>query len=144
MKVGFTGTRHGMTTRQLEKVREQCSRTFELHHGDCVGADSQMHAIAQTIGCQIIIHPPSDTTRRAWCQGAYYIHKPRNHLARNHDIVDATDFLLAAPYEPEETLRSGTWATIRYARKSNKPIIVIAPNGTITNQGETSNAELGK
>jgi hypothetical protein len=132
MKIGFTGTRRGMTTKQLAAVHQYLSADVELHHGDCIGADSQMHAIAQTIGCRIILHPPSDTALRAWSQGAHYIFKPLNYIKRNHDIVDISDALIAAPYEVTEKLRgSGTWATIRYARKVNKPTIIIYPNGEV-------------
>jgi hypothetical protein len=35
--------------------------------------------------------------------------------------VDETEFLIGAPKEDEEVLRSGTWSTIRYSKKSNKP-----------------------
>jgi hypothetical protein len=143
MKVGFTGTRHGMTTKQLDAVRSKLQNfnPKELHHGDCIGADSQAHAIARAIGCAVIIHPPSDTTQRAWMQGAAYTHKPRNHIARNHDIVDTCDLLIAAPYESTEILRSGTWATIRYAYKTNRPMIIIYPNGSYAlKEEEASNA----
>ena len=54
---------------------------------------------------------------------------PRPYLARNRDIVDASDLMLACPAEQQEVLRSGTWATIRYALKRDKHLIVIHPNG---------------
>jgi len=52
-------------------------------------------------------------------------------LERNRAIVDETDILLAAPLESEEQLRSGTWATVRYARKQHKTVLVIFPNGIV-------------
>lgn len=49
---------------------------------------------------------------------------------RNHDIVDATEWLIATPKKFEE-IRSGTWATVRYAKKVKKPVTIIWPDGSI-------------
>jgi bifunctional non-homologous end joining protein LigD len=35
------------------------------------------------------------------------------------------------PAEPEEQLRSGTWSTVRFAKKQGKPVFVILPDGTV-------------
>ena len=43
----------------------------------------------------------------------------------------ATDTLVAAPKEDEEVVRSGTWATVRYARKAGRVVLVVRPDGTI-------------
>jgi predicted Rossmann fold nucleotide-binding protein DprA/Smf involved in DNA uptake len=58
------------------------------------------------------------------------LREPLPYLERNHAIVNESDFLIAAPDGPE-TLRSGTWATVRYARKVGKRVLVIMPNGEI-------------
>lgn len=50
-------------------------------------------------------------------------------LVRNHDIVDSTELLIACPKEQVEVLRSGTWATIRYARKKEITVWLIDPEG---------------
>lgn len=34
----------------------------------------------------------------------------------------------------EEEQKTGTWYTIRYARKQNKQIVIFWPDGTITNE----------
>ena len=47
-------------------------------------------------------------------------------LERNHFLVDYADMLLAVCVNPNER-RSGTAATIRYARKSGKEIILLNP-----------------
>jgi len=52
-------------------------------------------------------------------------------LERNSDIVADSDLLLATPRFYEEELRSGTWATVRRARKANKPLIIVWPNGKV-------------
>ena len=38
------------------------------------------------------------------------------YLERNKNIVNAVDFIIAAPDGPEK-VRSGTWSTVRYAKK---------------------------
>jgi bifunctional non-homologous end joining protein LigD len=35
------------------------------------------------------------------------------------------------PAEPEEQLRSGTWSTVRFAKKQGKPVFLILPDGTV-------------
>ena len=47
-------------------------------------------------------------------------------MERNHFLVDYSDILLAVCADPNER-RSGTAATIRYARKSGKEIILLNP-----------------
>lgn len=56
--------------------------------------------------------------------------EPGPYLWRNHQIVDATSALIAAPFGFEEELRSGTWATVRYARKLGRPVRFFWPDGT--------------
>ena len=36
----------------------------EFHHGDCVGADSEAHDIADECGYGIILHPPTNQSER--------------------------------------------------------------------------------
>jgi hypothetical protein len=135
MKIGFTGTREGMTTEQIVKF-VVCITEFEpttFRHGCCVGADEQAAVAVRQIrgeSCQIIGHPAplgrfvSDKAERQ-CDDVLPDEPP---LDRNHRIVDMSDFLIACPKGPEEQ-RSGTWATIRFARKVGKPVIIIAPDG---------------
>ena len=53
----------------------------------------------------------------------------KRYLERNRDIVDACDILIACPRTLKEELRSGTWATVRYARKVGKPVAILWNNG---------------
>jgi len=43
---------------------------------------------------------------------------------------DELGLVLACPAQKREQLRSGTWATIRYARKTGVKMFVIFPDGT--------------
>jgi hypothetical protein len=85
-------------------------------------------------GIRIVIHPPTDPKKRAFCKGAAEIREPKPYLDRNHDIVDeGSGLLIAAPFQEEEILRSGTWATVRYAWKIGRAldVFVIRPGGWV-------------
>jgi len=141
MKVGFTGTQKGLTPQQIAELGVYLryhitNNNDEFHHGDCIGADAQAHLIVLSLGtlASIHIHPPEDESKQARCEfllGKVYPRKP--YLDRNKDIVDACDILIACPLEYAEELRSGTWSTIRYARKTGKPIVIIYRDGSVKN-----------
>lgn len=134
MKIGFTGTSRSVTPAQTAELliylrsRPGC----ELHHGCCVGADATAHKLAKALGYDIVIHPPTNTYKMAVCEGATRILPAAPYLTRNHDIVDACDVLVACPATSDEVQRSGTWATIRYAVKRRKNILIICPDGQCT------------
>ena len=133
MNIGFTGTQKGMTDEQqsvLKKIFYKL-KPVSFHHGCCIGADHQAGQIADSIPiANIILHPPINTSKMAKCIGDV-TRQPKEYLDRNHDIVDETNILVGTPKEYIEELRSGTWATIRYAKKNNKPVIIIYPDGNI-------------
>ena len=137
MKIGFTGTRKGLTLDArnslivvLTVLRAIDSAYIKIHHGDCVGADEMVHRIAVESDVTVIIHPPLLSRYKAGCKADEY-RTPRPYLERNHDIVDETDILIACPETPFEETRSGTWATVRYARKMKKIILMIYPDGDV-------------
>jgi len=131
--VGFTGTQHGMTAAQKAGVRRRLIRlrTSSLfRHGDCVEADENAHDLALQLGYTVIVHPPTDDSRRAFVKGYAQMLPPRPYLHRNRDIVDASDALIAAPHTSHEVLRSGTWSTVRYARKLGLTVYLVLPDGS--------------
>lgn len=137
LHVGITATRQGLTIAQEKTLLAELTRLFEraygvvtFHHGDCIGGDATSHDLAMEIGYRVTVHPPDDPKLRAFKQG-HVILPERPYLIRNHDIVDATSILLGCPESHEEKLRSGTWATIRYARKNHHQVTVIQPNGDL-------------
>lgn len=136
MIIGFTGTRHGMTPYQKGALAQALSLledVSEAHHGDCVGGDVDFHNIirASFKGTRIVVHPSSSPSWRAYLVGDIIL-QPKEPLIRNHDIVDSSDLLFAASHELSERLRSGTWATIRYARQIKKPHTILWPDGQIS------------
>ena len=74
MKIGFTGTRHGMTPQQIEALNALlpvADPTAEFHHGDCLGADAVAQRIAQHQAAGYDVHgyymfvPPEEAALRA-------------------------------------------------------------------------------
>jgi len=131
MKIGFTGTRQGISFEQRNELQRilRSKGTEQFHHGDCFGADCEAHRIARRLLIPVVLHPPSDEYQRAFCHGWDVARAPLPYLERNRAIVDETDELIACPVGFTEEWRSGTWATIRYATKRGKPVLIILPNG---------------
>lgn len=133
MILGFTGTREGMTPDQKIAVRRWCARNAPktLHHGCCIGADEDIVTILAD-SAVVIGHPPSDGELQSkYATGmSELLENPAEYLSRNQAIVKACDTLLATPKGPEE-LRSGTWSTIRYARRKVKTVVIVWPDGRV-------------
>jgi len=129
--LGFTGSQRGASKEQMESVwsllHGRINAIAAFHHGDCIGADQQVHELLRA-SILPVIHPPTDESKRAFCTGGVF-RAAKPYLERNHDIVDACDVLIALPGGVDEQRRSGTWATIRYARKVGRELIIIYPGG---------------
>jgi hypothetical protein len=108
----------------------------EFHHGDCIGSDKEAHDSVSALSAfltssiKVILHPPNKKSKRAFCLADESC-DPLPYLDRNQEIVNSVDILIATPAEDKEKLRSGTWSTIRKARKQSKPVFIIEPNGII-------------
>ena len=134
--VTFTGTRWGMTKQQQSRVRQLLRRLSpeEVHHGMCIGADAEFHQIVRTV-CKRRTHihgwPQSiDRTLRAKGLSPDSLHKEMPPLERNKAMVSHADVVIATPKEKTQILRSGTWATIRYAvKKKGLALYVVGPDG---------------
>jgi hypothetical protein len=150
MHLGFTGTQVGLTqeqARRLAHVLQEVLTTHHeviFHHGDCIGADMQAHALFHDLAIDmqapsgIVIHPPDNREKRAFADrvrhGSYAripitLRAEFPYLTRNQHIVDETEMLVACPQGHAEALRSGTWATARAARKAGKRVYVVYPDG---------------
>jgi len=158
MKIGFTGTRKGMTGDQAvrfmklldhlvqEEARAKRGELHEFHFGVCVGADQQAAEIAAWGGFKIVGHPGAVPWK--WAGSMPTLGSPARKvvlpielpLNRDHTIVDVTDVLVVTPKQqatpefrndPSVRRGSGTWATVRYAAdKVFKPVWFVWPNGT--------------
>jgi len=150
LKLGFTGTHHGMDDFQKQSIAllfSQLLREYdeiEFHHGDCIGADAQAATIlndlrhSQTRCCvRIICHPgfppnhPKETKFRAFTDFNDEVCEVKVFIGRDHDIVDETEEMVATPVTEDEEVRSGTWTSVRYARKQERKVTVLNPKKTL-------------
>lgn len=112
MRVGFSGTREGMTKAQAAAV------AFML----------------RALGVAVELHPPSNPALRAFCEmrPGEVVRDEAPYLARNANIAAATEALIACPCgEVGEETRSGTWWTVRAARRLGRPVAVVRPSGRV-------------
>jgi hypothetical protein len=148
MKIGFTGTRNGMNDIQrynfnkliVKLTSENLITAF--HHGDCVGSDDDAHGLIESFNdaltdkadfITLCIHPPLDDSLQAKNEGPGTIMycEPKTYLARNRDIVNVSDIMIACPPTNTEMKRGGTWYTINYAKKQGKSLYILYPDGRI-------------
>lgn len=138
-RTGITATRDGLTVKQRRTFRQYVVERGggEYHHGSCVGGDADAHAILRDVAkkvpmlVRIVLHMPDNPRHVAQCDGDE-VRDPLPYLMRNHNIVDETRLLIGLPNGMREQLRSGTWATLRYARKMGHPLLIIFPDGSIS------------
>lgn len=136
--VAFTGTRRGLTLEQVDSIwgllfdaRRTYRGRLTLRMGDCVGADAQFHNLARVMGGFFLIgHPPVNPAYRAFLEYNVEV-EPEEYLVRNRAMVDRSSRLIAAPGGSAEALRSGTWSTVRYARKLGRPVYLVLPSGEV-------------
>jgi hypothetical protein len=154
MIVSFSGSQSGMTKFQKEELPKilKIKQCTEFAHGDCIGADLEGAMIALECGITVFtIFPPDNYKKRAFFADEKrammhnriftpYVDRELNgkmikvrwmpvepYLVRNTKLVDYGGALVAAPKEYRFTVRSGTWATIRYAWQKKKDEIIIPP-----------------
>lgn len=139
MKIGFTGTREGMTYEQKRTLASLLSyyrahnNAEEFHHGNCIGSDDEAAIIADQISYVTVAHP-SNLVEYTGNYVSDIICPRRPPLKRNHDIVKACDMMIATPkeyFEPTVKRGQGTWSAIRFSRdKCKKHTIIIWPDGS--------------
>jgi hypothetical protein len=137
-RIGLTATRDGLAPLQAQSLFRffKHLKPGELHEGVCIGGDEQAWVMAKSLGWRTVGHPgkvPARLQGRVLDRDEVRLGRPP--LDRNRDIVDETEELVALPKGPEE-LRSGTWSTVRYARKLGRQITIIWPDGTVTVEPE--------
>lgn len=134
IKIGFSGNRNGLNLEQKEQIKNILNNynSIIVSHGDCVGSDTDFHNLCLEYkelnpekNLIIHIYPPNIQTMRAFNQ-ADLIMKEEPYLKRNLNIVKNSSILIACPTDKNvEVLRSGTWSTIRQAKKHNLQIYIL-------------------
>lgn len=68
------------------------------------------------------LHPSNYSSTTVDCfEPGDILYSAKPPLVRDQDIVNAVDILVAAPLTDHEIIRSGTWTTVRYARRKGIP-----------------------
>jgi hypothetical protein len=132
--IGFTGTREGMTPSQKDTLRGRFTALraehdhVVFHYGQAIGADEEAAIIAREMGFWVVSHPSNLPDQRSpRVDLINEVRDPKPPLERNRDIVNESSRMFATPRTPNEEIRSGTWATIRYADKAGVPVERILP-----------------
>jgi hypothetical protein len=147
IRLGYTGSQHGMTRLQAAVVAHSVfclqGKVAAAHHGSCIEGDEEFALFVHELlpGVAHVAHPgyppkrPDDFSRRAWVEQRWpdevTVLEPRPFLDRNTDIVVASTQMLCAPRERREQTYSGTWSTIRRARKFGRPHRIVYPDGSV-------------
>lgn len=139
MILGVTATQRGLTRAQRDAALsylQQLPLLTEFHHGGCVGGDEDLHFLVRGAfpGVPIFIHRGDTPEKWAHFPGDTHVTELRAlpNLERNKVIVKTVGKLWAFPGERQEVLRSGTWATIRTAKRAGRSAIIFYPDGTWT------------
>lgn len=147
---GVTGSRRGPSIVQMETLQAVFARCRidggvpgVLVHGACVGVDITAAILAYCRGWRVHALPAADADAGMWRdlraeRHAHVVEPPAPPLERNRRIVDLCSRLLALPAHPEDdprSARSGTWATIRYARAQGRSVLTVMPDGSHIDAG---------
>lgn len=134
VQIGFTGNRNGLRPDQEQQIKLILDKydNMIVSHGDCVGSDTEFHNLCVNyknahLDKNIIIRifPPNITTLRAF-NNADILMEEKPYLERNLDIIKHSSILIACQIDKnKEELRSGTWSTVRQARKYKLDIYLL-------------------
>lgn len=136
--IGVTGSRTIETERQRRHVIDVIDHYVTprdwLIHGACVGVDELCAKCAWDNDAAVImaVVPPNRSLVSEKAVSLSGLVEdiapgPNGYKRRNQTIVDESDRILAFPGYPEDhpkSRRSGTWQTIRMARRAGIPVRV--------------------
>jgi hypothetical protein len=140
--IAFTGTRRGLSPAQIAALRvvlaEPRFAGATLHNGCAEGADEACLELADILDGVLVLWP-CNAARRLWAFGFvdgrdYWSIQPTlPPLERNRRMVAAASVVVACPDGPER-LRSGTWSTVREARRMGRTVVICWPDGSATRE----------
>lgn len=132
--VGFTGTRSLPTScyADVERIVKALPQGTRVVTGGCVGVDDFVAFTAHANGYPVHSVVPADQSRVApgwgdYCSSFEVMPPGTDYRARNERIVELSDRIIAIPEALEDAARSrrsGTWMTVRIARRAGKPVQV--------------------
>jgi len=134
--VSFSGSQHGLTNKQEEELLgllRQLKPELGIH-GACIGGDDIFDKLCVMEGIDRLVFPSNHLAKRIPNQELLHrqpprvtIRPPKQALDRNRDIITAGDVLIACPRQQYEIVRSGTWTTIRAAKKVGMVVYILKP-----------------
>lgn len=136
--VGFTGTRN--LTKQdygvIAEVIKNLPDDVRIVNGGCVGVDTLVARYAFLRSLHVHTIFPSDLSQvdpdaYRWCTTSERMPEGSSYRDRDRRIVEESDVLIAFAQYPENysrSLRSGTWMTVRIAKRCNVPVLVYVLN----------------
>jgi hypothetical protein len=141
MIVAMTGTQQGITYQQhwsfckFLALYPDIDEVEAFLNGDCIGADLAVTNLVATFWPHVQIWKyPGDIPSKRAGGFSHVTMDPSDCLSRNREMVERSGLLVAFPGEFHEVLRSGTWATIRHARRRGIPTVFFWPDGKITTE----------
>jgi len=119
-KLGFTGTREGLNEAQTSWLRAFLFENppDQAGHGACMGADIDFHNLVREVvpSCKIIAWPSTSNATRRECD-ADVVHDLMAPKKRDQLIVNFANYFVGCPHTDYEITQSGTWMTLRMARR---------------------------
>jgi hypothetical protein len=156
MRVGFTGTRRGMTEAQVMAMHTEVLgrrvRPSVWLHGGCVGADEDSVVAVRLWQAPLEEPPPApvrvvalpgrsasgpathDLQSEAAIRSSDEVRAVDTHFARNRRIVEECEVLVACPATMAEAASGGTWYTVNQARRAGRRVIIVWPDGSVTEE----------
>jgi len=138
-RLGFTGTREGLTVGQRQALDRRVQELVCEHagkvvavHGACVGADAAFDRVCidHTIPRSHRPGPvPALRMKNSQTLGSF-VFSPEPFEVRNKKIAESVDHLLVCPKQMTEQRRGGTWQTYRFGLRRDIQITTFFPDGT--------------
>ncbi|HVQ45150.1 MAG TPA: hypothetical protein VMT30_09450 [Candidatus Saccharimonadia bacterium] len=132
--VGFSGTRSAghRDAGRIADIVSDLPPDCTVVTGGCIGVDMLVAVAAHQRGLKVHTVLPADRSRvgRFWRQHCDIFEEMppgTDYRARNERIVELSDRLITIPEASEDdprSRRSGTWMTVRIARRAGKPVQV--------------------
>lgn len=142
--LGFSGSRHGITDIQRDKLSQHVDHLTHHfdgvgevigRHGNCIEGDEEFDAICVAQGVATECLPSNWESTQSKKTAAKVLGTPPwpPPFKRNSNIIKIIDELVACPRgSVEEDNSRGTWDAVAKARERGLKVTVILPDGTIT------------
>ena len=124
MTVGFTGTRDGMSRWQASQL--QYILALFYHADRRIGlVPTLLYGTHESVELKSDAEAAKLATALGYAVRPYHA-KRGEELDRDRRQVGDSNVLVAAPITDLEERRSGTWATVRYARELRIPVVMLS------------------